>query len=514
MMRKPVLILFLFIVAIYFISCDEAVVPKLLPVVSTTEVSTVSFFSAQSGGVVSADGGSEVIARGVCWSIFPNPDIKGSKTVDSAGTGTFVSTIDSLRVGTTYYLRAYATSKAGTSYGNEVQFRTLSTLAEVTTAAITSITDSSAISGGTVLHDGGEPVLVQGVCWDTLPAPTIKHHKSMNGNENSSFVSSIPGLKSGTQYYVRAYVSTTVGIAYGNELNFTSAIGLPELSTSVVSILSDNSVSTGGRILHDGGGTILSKGVCWGTKPLPTVNRDAKTSDGSGNDPFTCLVDGLDNSTTYYLRSYATNEIGVGYGNQLSFQIIGTVINPVTGRTWMDKNLGALRVAKRSDDAESYGDLYQWGRGKDGHEQRNSPTTTTLSESDSPGHGYFIVKPGYNRVYDWRSEQNNMLWQGADGVNNPCPEGFRVPTFFEWVAEHKTWRYSTPHGAFSSTLKLPVAGYREFYTGSIVESGASGKYWSSTTGQTTANDIQFFEQTVLLYEHERANGYSVRCIKE
>lgn len=180
----------------------------------------------------------------------------------------------------------------------------------------------------------------------------------------------------------------------------------------------------------------------------------------------------------------------------------------------MDKNLGAARVAKRSDDAESFGDLYQWGRGKDGHEQRNSPVTTTLSDSDTPGHGYFIAKPGYDRVYDWRSEQNNALWQGANGVNNPCPEGFSVPTFSEWLAEYKTWSISTPAGAFSSTLKLPAAGYRGYSSGTITGVGVYGCYWTSSTGQTKANDLYFFDQTAILYEHERASGFSVRCIKE
>lgn len=287
-MAKPVLILFLCFVSICFFSCSETVVvPKLLPVVHTTEVTSVTYTSAQSGGVVSSDGGSEVTARGVCWSTFPNPDVNGTKTLDAAGTGTFVSAIDSLKFGTTYYVRAYAVSNAGTAYGNEVQFKTLSKLAEVTTAAITSITDSSAIAGGIVLQDGGEPVLSRGVCWNTLPAPTIKEYKTMDGNGTGSFASTISGLKSGTRYFLRAYVSTTVGIAYGNELSFTSAMGLPELSTSVISILTDNSVSTGGEILHNGGGTILSKGVCWGTRPLPVVNKDATTNEGSGNDSFT-----------------------------------------------------------------------------------------------------------------------------------------------------------------------------------------------------------------------------------
>jgi len=95
------------------------------------------------------------------------------------------------------------------------------------------------------------------------------------------------------------------------------------------------------------------------------------------------------------------------------------VFNPTTGRVWMDRNLGASQVATSSTDAASYGDLYQWGRGNDGHQSRTSGTTTTLSSSNSPGHGNFILAP--SSPYDWRNPQNDNLWQGVSGVNTVYP---------------------------------------------------------------------------------------------
>ncbi len=106
--------------------------------------------------------------------------------------------------------------------------------------------------------------------------------------------------------------------------------------------------------------------------------------------------------------------------------VIVDVTNPATGRIWMDRNLGATQVATSSTDTNSYGDLYQWGRRSDGHQCRTSPTTSTLSSIDQPAHGSFIVAP--NSPYDWRSPQNNNLWQGVNGINNPCPSGYRFPT--------------------------------------------------------------------------------------
>ena len=113
------------------------------------------------------------------------------------------------------------------------------------------------------------------------------------------------------------------------------------------------------------------------------------------------------------------------------------VTNPSTGKTWMDRNLGASQVATSSTDAASYGDLYQWGRRADGHQCRTSPTTATLSSVDQPAHGNFILAP--NAPNDWRSPQNTNLWQGVSGVNNPCPSGYRIPTETELNNERLSW---------------------------------------------------------------------------
>lgn len=90
-----------------------------------------------------------------------------------------------------------------------------------------------------------------------------------------------------------------------------------------------------------------------------------------------------------------------------------TVLNPTTNRVWLDRNLGATQVATSPTDSLAYGDLYQWGRLRDGHEKRNSGTTTVLSTTDVPGHGDFIL------AQNWRSPSNNKLWQGVGGVNLP-----------------------------------------------------------------------------------------------
>ena len=187
------------------------------------------------------------------------------------------------------------------------------------------------------------------------------------------------------------------------------------------------------------------------------------------------------------------------------------VYNPITRKIWLDKNLGASQVATSSTDADSYGDLYQWGRGTDGHEKRTSGTTGTLSGSDSPGHGNFITPS--SSPYDWRSSQNDNLWQGVGGINNPCPSGYRLPTESEWDAERQSWGSNNSAGAFASPLKLPVAGTRG-NDGSLNDVGSRGDYWSSTVSGTRARRLYVDSVSAGMSNDPRANRRSVRCIKD
>ncbi len=188
------------------------------------------------------------------------------------------------------------------------------------------------------------------------------------------------------------------------------------------------------------------------------------------------------------------------------------VLNPTTGNTWMDRNLGASQVASNSTDAASYGDLYQWGRAGDGHQCRNSGTNVALSSSDQPGHGDFITTS--INPYDWRSGQNANLWQGVNGINNPCPSGYRLPTDTELDAERASWTPNYAAGAFASPLKLPMAGLRDAINGSLTNVGTYGSYWSSTVGITGSRRLYFFSTVASFNTIRRTYGLAVRCLKD
>jgi len=193
------------------------------------------------------------------------------------------------------------------------------------------------------------------------------------------------------------------------------------------------------------------------------------------------------------------------------------------GQVWMDRNLGAFQVATSSTDLLAYGDLYQWGRGADGHQFiTDDPTgtiTSTISSTDNPGHSDFILVQW--PPYDWRGPQKDTLWQGVNGINNVCPAGFRLPTAGEWETERLSWSSNDAAGAFASPLKLVLGGYRCHLCGNYYDEDSYGYYWSSTVSSTIYDgnmaNYLFLRSNFASVEYEnghRAWGYSVRCIQD
>jgi hypothetical protein len=200
-----------------------------------------------------------------------------------------------------------------------------------------------------------------------------------------------------------------------------------------------------------------------------------------------------------------TNGMGI---NTVVVDLIST-----TNKTWMDRNLGATQVAASSTDAASYGDFYQWGRPKDGHESRTSSTTTTTAASANAGHGDFILAGGAtnNNWTDFAGEAT--LWQS--GLNDPCPAGYRIPTASELNTERLAFNSNNADGAFSA-LKLPLGGNRSYSSDNFNNVGSEGRYWSSTVSADNVNtqNLHFWGGNAQISNNERAYGFSVRCIKD
>ncbi len=193
--------------------------------------------------------------------------------------------------------------------------------------------------------------------------------------------------------------------------------------------------------------------------------------------------------------------------------IYEAVISPYTGKVWLDRNLGAKRVCNSFDDESCYGDYFQWGRDSDGHEKLYSTNTKIVSRLNTPVHSEFILSSKKSE-YNWLKNRDDELWQGVNGINNPCPATFRVPTIDELLRETKNEGVKNRYGAYEGFLKLPSASFRYRNDGLITKQGRAGDVWSSSVDGKYARYLHFNSNELMSDVHLRANGCSVRCIKE
>ena len=121
----------------------------------------------------------------------------------------------------------------------------------LTTTAVTSITSTTAVSGGNITSNGGGTVITSGICWATTVSPTITGSKTTDGTTFGSFSSNLIGLTPGATYYVRAYATNSAGTAYGNEVSFIT-INVPTITTNSVTSISTTTAISGGNIASDG----------------------------------------------------------------------------------------------------------------------------------------------------------------------------------------------------------------------------------------------------------------------
>jgi uncharacterized protein (TIGR02145 family) len=358
-----------------------------LPTISTNSVSSIASTAATSGGNVSSDGGSTVTARGMVYNNLQNPTTSDNFTNNGTGTGSFISVVNGLSASTLYYIRAYATNSVGTAYGNQLSFTTsVPTIATVTTLGATMITASTASLEGEVLSDGGSAVTAKGMAYSAINAnPTISNSTTNNGSGTGYFLSSLSGLSSTTVYYVRAYATNNLGTAYGNTVNFTT-YGLPTVSTTNVTNVFSTSASTGGNVTSSGGLGVNARGIAYGTSSNPTVANNT-TNDGSGTGTFLTFLSGLNASTLYYARAYASNALGTSYGNQVSFTTSSPTLATVNTNSVTSIGMNGAVV---EGNIVSNGGVAVTMRGV-AYGTMNNPTTSNSVVTAGGGTGVFAI---------------------------------------------------------------------------------------------------------------------------
>lgn len=267
---------------------------------------------------VADNGGSEILEYGFCWNQTGTPINTDNPVKCEAD---FIAILGELEPGT-YYIRAYATSKAGTGYSNELSFTIkLITLPEV--GDISRIDPDNNILQSSILQNGGSEITEWGFCWsDRIVLPTVRNERK---KANADFVASLGELDPGV-YYIRAYAINKAGIGYSRILTITISektvpvIGKTERIEGLNTYLSS--------VKHNGGDEIIVRGFCWNsdvTEP-PTIDDDRVISDTDPTEPteptFTASLPELEPGT-YYIRAYAINSIGVGYG-----EVVELVVEP------------------------------------------------------------------------------------------------------------------------------------------------------------------------------------------
>ncbi|MCX7876697.1 MAG: pectinesterase family protein [Melioribacteraceae bacterium] len=202
----------------------------------------------------------------------------------------------------------------GTTSGASVE------LPSISTNAATYVSTTFLTIGGKITSDGGANIDSRGVCWNSTGSPTINNSKINLGNGVGTFSTKIQTLQPNTTYYFRAFATNSAGTAYGNEIVVTTLAQktVPKITTTAISNILAKSAQSGGNISDWGGDSIKVKGICWSKNQNPTINNSF-TENGSDISTFTSVMSNLEPSTTYYVRAYAINSIGIGYGNELSF---------------------------------------------------------------------------------------------------------------------------------------------------------------------------------------------------
>jgi uncharacterized protein (TIGR02145 family) len=325
-----------------------------------------------------------------------------------------------------------------------------------------------------------------------------------------------------------------VGFFSSCEKKPVQQINLPILITDPVSQIAPTSAYSGGYVMENGGGKISAKGLCWSTTKFPTTD-DFKTDEGPGGEGFWTKMSGLIPGTTYYwVRSYATNEAGTAYGDQLGFST--PTVDPVNfnesltygSLTDIDNNIyRTIQIGTQTWMAENL----KVSKLNDGTSLSLASDFVAWKQFEGPGCTYYdfspqVYKPVYGALYNWDAASSGKL----------CPAGWHVPADSEWTV---LTTYLGDDSELGKKLKEAGASHWYYPLGTITnESGFTALpgsliYWDWTAFSQIGNDGFLWSATPSEYSSEaycrslaryhnhfykqsmyKKNGLSVRCLKD
>jgi uncharacterized protein (TIGR02145 family) len=303
-----------------------------------------------------------------------------------------------------------------------------------------------------------------------------------------------------------ALILLVLSFLTGCKKNNTDITTTPILTTTAISSTTQTTAVSGGSITSDGGTSITARGVCWSTNANPTT-ANSKTTDGTGTGSFSSSLIGLTASSMYYVKAYATNSAGTGYGNAVSFT---TAPSTTCSQVWMTTNLD-VTTYRNGDPIPQVTDPTQWA---------GLTTGAWCYNNNDPANGAI-----YGKLYNWYAVNDSR------GL---APQGWHIPSDAEWTTlstclggeivaggamkEVGTTHWSTPNtGASNSSGFAGLPGGYRGYSGMFANVGGFGSWWSSTESGASAAWFRYLTYGVGDLGRDgdyETSGFSVRCLRD
>jgi hypothetical protein len=319
--------LYLFLLLTLFYGCKKDGVTT--PAVKTTSVQVDKNNNiATANGEVTSEGASAVTKRGFVWSTVANPTVSDALSSNKFGPGVFTQQISGLNLGATYYLRAYATNANGTTYGNQIDFKTL-TAGKFASISFDSLSFKSVKVNVNIESLGDISIKSIGVCYSKTGTPSITSDTMTILHSNitdKSFSVSVKNLTVNTKYFIRSFINTNLGAFYSDEINVTTKqYTQGTFGDVVITSLSNLSADAKVNISTLGDAPIKSIGLCFATTNDPVFKTDSSTLIHSNktDQTFTLALRNIKENTKYYVRAFINSDAGIAYSNSFFFTTLG-----------------------------------------------------------------------------------------------------------------------------------------------------------------------------------------------
>ena len=284
---------------------------------------------------------------------------------------------------------------------------------EVSTGEISMLGSTSLVVTGKVLSDGNSKVTERGIVYGITENPDFTNNKINAGSGLGEFSVDINSLLPGTEYHLRAFAVNSKGVSYGLTVSFTTEVDLPSVTTNAVTDITFTTATIGGEV--SGGSIVSEKGICISTNQNPTID-DRKISLGTGNGVFSGKISVLTGGEIYFIRAFAVTNLGVTYGDQISFStpklidIDGNAYKVVEigNQIWMAENLKTSHY-QNGDTIPETADAGSW--------ISKSTGAFCYYNNDSSNNKIF------GKLYNWFTITDQR---------KVCPNGWHVPSIIEF----------------------------------------------------------------------------------